>query len=128
LVAIDQPGGQYLQFVDEENGITHLLTTNLFGVGSFANINTLDLQLVGDAGASTISAFYSINGAAFQKVGPTFNVPPASSAMFFNSSGRAGIIAAQKNDLAPITATFDSFEIDAGTPVASRPSVTDAFA
>ena len=43
-------------------------------VGSFASIQTLDLQLVGDAATGTITGYYSINGGTFTKLSKTITL------------------------------------------------------
>ncbi len=126
LVAEQSSSGQVLQFTDEQlNGSTYTHAVNqLVNIGSFSSITTLDLKLVGDAGSGTVNAFYSVNGAAFTKIAGTLTLGGAERTKFFNSVGRAGIIADNKNNLPGITVSFDSFEIDAGTPVAAQPAVT----
>ena len=86
----------------------------------FAQIQTLDLQMVGDAGAGTVTPYYSVNGGAFVKINKTLVLTGASKAKFFTAAGRAGLIALHKNDIGPITVTFDSFEIKTGTPTSGQ--------
>src|SRR5437016_7430892 len=80
--------------------------------------------MVGDAGAGSVTPYYSVNGGAFVKINKTLVLTGASKAKFFTAAGRAGLIALHKNDIGPITVTFDSFEIDKGVPVAAEPQVT----
>src|SRR5438874_991490 len=54
----------------------------------------------------------------------TVRLAGASKTNFFTPAGRAGIIAAAKNDLAPETMLFDNFRIDAGAPVNAHPTIT----
>ena len=130
LVAISQASGstnqQYLQFTDEQTSgttFTHSVS-QLVSIGNFSSINTLDLQLVGDASNGTVTAFYAINGGAFTKIAATVTLSGAEYSKFFTSAGRAGIMQMQKNNLAPITVTYDKFEIDAGSTTVVQPKVT----
>src|SRR5687767_7440631 len=125
LVAISQPTGQFIQFGDETyNGSTfsHQVALNT-SIGSFATINTLDLLLVGDAATGTISAYYAINAGAWIKISKTITLSGAAKGNFFNTTGRAGLIAVAKNDGPPETFVFDSFRIDAGQPINAKPTV-----
>ncbi|HEV2292878.1 MAG TPA: carbohydrate-binding protein [Tepidisphaeraceae bacterium] len=123
LVAVAQPAGQFIQFIDEQttNGVySHALAgSNLNNtytdIGPFASINTLDLRLVGDAATGKVTAFYSVNGAAFVKISAELTLSGSKKDAFFSTAGRAGLIAMHKNDLGPMTAVFDKFEITAGT-------------
>ncbi len=130
FVAIGTSTGQYLQFVDEQktgtNTWTHTLTGSaaLTNVGSFANINTLDVELACDSVTGTVTAYYRVNGGALTQANQQITLNGTQKALFFNGMSRAGIFASQKNDLAPVTVSFDRFEIVSGTPISSRPSVT----
>ncbi len=131
LVAIRQPSGNFLQFRDEQSTATGTTTTLPGGstaqevpIGSFGSINTLDLRLVGDAASGRVTAFYSVNGGAFVKVSAELTLTGTKKAAFFNSASRAGIMAFHKNNVGPITVTFDSFQISAGTSTAGRPTIT----
>ncbi|MEA2709427.1 MAG: large repetitive protein, partial [Phycisphaerales bacterium] len=108
------------------SGYTHALGFNTLIQTSFANVTTLDLQLVGDAATGKVQAYYSINGQGFSKFTQELTLGGAKKDLFFSSAGRAGIIALHKNNLPPITATYDEFKIEAGTAVAARPAVTAA--
>lgn len=125
LVATKLNEGQFIQFRDEINGANGTIVdaNSRVNVGSFANISTLDLRLVGDGTTGVISAYYSINGQIFTKVAWSITVAADKRASFFNSNGVSGLIVSNKNNLAPITATFDSFEITAGTTPVVHPSV-----
>jgi len=131
LVAVAQPNGQFLQFIDEQttNGVfSHALqgsniNNTYTSIGSFASITTLDLRLVGDANTGKVSAFYSVNGGAFVKIAAELTLTGSKKTAFFSAAGRAGLIAMHKNDLGPMTATFDKFEIQAGAPVAQTPQI-----
>ena len=96
-------------------------------VGPFAAINTLDLRLVGDATTGKVSAFYAVNGGAFVKVAQEVTLSADKRASFFTAASRAGLITAHKNDVGPITVTYDRFEIQPGqTPdPTARPSVAN---
>jgi len=128
LVAIRTLNGNFIQFRDEQNATTTTLPSGSqaqeVSVGSFASINTLDLRLVGDAASGRVSAYYSINGAGFVKIPADLTLTGTKKTQFFNAASRAGLIAFHKNNVGPITVTFDSFQITAGTPITGRPSVT----
>jgi fibronectin type 3 domain-containing protein len=129
LVAVAQPGGTFLQFIDEQKSGTafaHSLNGSaaLVNIGNFASINTLDLELVGDATTGKLQAFYRINGGALTKLTQEITLAGSAKTSFFSSTARAGLIAMHKNDAGAITVGFDRFEILAGNPAANRPSVT----
>lgn len=132
LAAMRNWNGQYLGFEDEYSNGTGGVTTTRNGtnaqtnIGSFASINTLDLRIVGDASTGVVSAYWRVNSdnGAFSQVGFSITIAADKRATFFSATSRAGIIAAHKNDIGPITATFDSFKITGGTPVIVQPTVT----
>lgn len=132
LVAYRNWNGQYLGFEDEFSNSTGGVSSTRNGtnaqtsIGSFASINTLDLKLVGDAATGKISAYFRINSdsGAFTKVAFDITIAQDKRSTFFNATSRAGLLAAHKNDIGPITATFDYFAINAGTAIVSQPSVT----
>ena len=132
LAALRNFNGQYLGFEDEYSNATGGVTSTRNGtnaqtnIGSFASINTLDLRIVGDAETGVVSAYWRVNSdsAAYSKVGFSITIAADKRATFFNAASRAGIIAAHKNDVGPITATFDSFKITGGTPVITQPTIT----
>ncbi|MBC7785347.1 MAG: Ig-like domain-containing protein, partial [Burkholderiales bacterium] len=122
-------GSQYLQFKDEfDTGSGPVSsrsdTLNRVSIGSFASITTLDLRIIGDALNGTVNAYYSVNGGAFAQFGFNYTVPTSKQAQFFSTTARTGLMVSQKNNAAPITAIFDSFEITAGQSLGNRPSVT----
>ncbi|MDQ3441627.1 MAG: Ig-like domain-containing protein, partial [Planctomycetota bacterium] len=131
LVAAAQPGGGFVQFIDEQttNGAyNHVLAgsnvNNTYtNVGSFSSITSLDLRLVGDAATGKVTAFYAINGGAFVKISSELTLTGSKKTAFFSSAGRAGLIAMHKNDLGAMTAVFDKFEITAGTTPVEQPSI-----
>jgi fibronectin type 3 domain-containing protein len=126
LVALKGNNGQVLQFKDEQNGTTTALpnAAQNYNIGSFANISTLDVRLVGDAATGKVSAYYAINGSNFVKVPYDLTLSGTMKAKFFTSAARAGLLQSHKNDVGPITVTYDSFDIKAGTPVTGHPFVT----
>ena len=128
LVAIRTANGNFLQFRDEQNATTVTLPTGSQAqevpIGSFSSINNLDLRLVGDAASGRVTAFYAVNGGSFVKVSAELTLTGTKKAQFFNAASRAGIMAFHKNNVGPITVSFDSFQILAGTPIAGRPTVT----
>ena len=118
---------QFLQFLDEYGVTSHTLSgpASMSNIGSFAGIDTLDLSIAGDATTGKLTAFYRINGGQQVKLAQEITLTTARRAAFFTSAARAGLIAMHKNDAGPLTVAFDRFEVTAGTPVTSRPSVTD---
>lgn len=125
LVAIRVDSGQVLQFKREIDGTNQIADSQTYNnIGSFSSINTLDVRLVGDAATGKITAFYALNGGAFTKLALEYTIAPAKMSAFFNSASRTGLLTSHKNNVGPITATFDSFEILAGESLADRPSVS----
>ncbi|QOV91332.1 PA14 domain-containing protein [Humisphaera borealis] len=128
LVAVAQPNGTFLQFVDEQKPSTafvhQIASANSYtNIGSFTAINTLDLTIAGDASTGQITAYYRINGGSLVQVNQTVTLTGAQKTKFFASNARGGIIAMQKNDLAAETLVFEKFEIVPGTPQIAKPSV-----
>jgi hypothetical protein len=118
FVAVSQPSGQMLQFVDEQKptgatSFTHAITSSYTSIGSFANINTLDLRISGDPSTGKVTGAYAINGGSFVNVSQSVTLSGAEGTAFFNAASRAGLIAMAKNNLAPISVSFDSFSIAA---------------
>ena len=128
LAAGYAPGlGATLQFTDEQTATTHTVNV-LQSLGSFASINTLDLRLTGDAAAGTVAASYSINGGTYISLAGVVTLADPEKSLFFNSAGRAGIFAATRNGLPPITLAFGCFEIDPGAPVTAAQQASVAVA
>ena len=135
LVALGQTisgqPNQVLQFLDEQQTSSTSWSHSLSGAASTANIgpfdgiDTLDLSLAGDPATGKLTAFYRINGGAQTQLSQTITLSGTKKTAFFSSAARAGLIAMHTNDLGPITVAFDRFEVVAGTPASSRPSVTD---
>jgi fibronectin type 3 domain-containing protein len=135
LVALGQTvagqPSQVLQFLDEQQATTTTWTHTLSGtasttnIGPFTSIDTLDLSISGDPATGRLTAFYRINGGAQTQLAQTITLSGTKKTLFFSTAARAGLIAMHKNDAGPITVAFDRFEVVAGTPVSSRPSVTD---
>lgn len=111
-----------IEFTDEQlNGTTFVHSVaSKTDVGPFASINTLDLRLVGDATTGKVTAFYALNGGAYVKVAQEVTLSADKRATFFTAAGRAGLITAHKNDVGPLTVSYDRFEIQPG----SRPNPT----
>src|SRR5207248_5003021 len=111
LVAISQPSNgtnkQFLQFADEQttSGVFSHTVSQLVSIGDFSTINTLDLQLVGDASTAKVNAFYAANRGAFTQLPGTVTLSGAKYNAFFNATGRAGLIQLHKNNIGPITVT-----------------------
>jgi hypothetical protein len=129
LVAIRQSDGNFLQFRDEQSTSTGTTTslpssTDRINIGNFANINTLDVRLVGDGATGKVIAYYAINGGAYAKVASELTLSGSKKTAFFNSASRAGLIQFHKNNVGPITVTYDSFSITGGQSLAGRPTVT----
>jgi glucose/arabinose dehydrogenase len=127
LVAVANASlGQTIQFLDEQGSGNHALGGNGVTVipGSFASINTLDLTLTGDFATGIITAFYAVNGGTKTQVQATLGLSGTQKTTFFGTNAKAGIVVMHKNNLAPPTATFDSFAIEAGALSSTNPSVT----
>src|SRR5205814_2700056 len=73
-VAQPAPNNQVIQFFDEQGSGVHTLATTYVNPGSFANIETLDLQMIGDAATGKITAFYSVNGGAGVQLAATVTI------------------------------------------------------
>ncbi len=126
LVAVAQPNGQSIQFVDETKSgtaFTHSINPTYTNVGAFSSISTLDLYLAGDPSTGTIYAYYKINGGPQTPIAQTLTLSGTQKSAFFSATAKAGIMVMQKNNLAPVTVSFDRFDITPGTPQVSRPSV-----
>lgn len=121
----DATRGQILQFTDEQGATIHTVNV-LQNIGSFSALTTLDLRLTGDAVTGRVSGSYSVNGGAFTSLGQFLQLTGSEAAAFFNAAGRAGILAAQKNNLAPVTVGFSHFEIDPGAAASGRPAILSA--
>lgn len=123
--------GQFLSFEDEFTNSTGGVSSTRNGgnaqtnIGSFAAINTLDLRIVGDAATGKLSAYFRINSdsGSFTKVNFDITIAAEKRSTFFNATSRAGLLVAHKNDIGPVTATFDYFSLTGGTALVSRPSV-----
>ena len=131
LVALGQgSGGQFLQFIDEQKSSATTYTHSLNGassmtnVGPFANIQTLDLLMSGDAATGKLTAFYRVNGGPLTKLSQEITLFGAKKDAFFSAAARAGVVAMHKNSSGPITVGFDRFEVVRGAPVVTRPTVT----
>lgn len=130
LVAAAQPSpnNQVIQFMDEAKSgstFTHTYATasTYTNVGAFSAITSLDLRISGDPTTGKIIGFYRINGGSYIKLSQEFNYTGTTASSFFSPTARAGLIAMAKNNLAPITVSFDKFSIEQGTPASQRPSV-----
>ncbi len=121
LVALHSGSTNVLQFKDEINGANPTLPSSVqnVNIGDFSKIATLDLRLIGDVSSGKISAYYSINGASFTSLSTALTLTGTNKTKWFSAAADAGILASAKNDLPPITVTFDSFGISgtAVTPV-----------
>ena len=124
LVAVSQPAGQVLQFVDEEHvdkttTYTHIIPVNnsYTSIGSFSAINTLDLQIQADPNTGKITGSYAINGGAMISLSQSLTLTGSNKSLFFSGDTVAGIIAMAKNDLAPVTVTFSSFSVASSSTV-----------
>lgn len=128
LVAVAGSNGPVLQFKDELGGSTSATlpsSVQNVNIGSFANISTLDLRLTGDPSTGKVSAAYSVNGGSFVTLSSSLTLSATNKAKFFTTTSRAGVIQSQKNNLAPITVTYDNFSITATTvPTAGHPSIS----
>ncbi|MGC4032062.1 MAG: DNRLRE domain-containing protein [Tepidisphaeraceae bacterium] len=131
LTAVYMSGVEYLQLATIVNGkyVAAESSTYFTLPVKFSQIATLDLQLTGDAVTGQMSARYRINDKSWTRLGSNQVVPTANKAAFFNSASETGVIVSNKRG--PITATFDSFSIDAGitavVPVANISRTLAAF-
>lgn len=122
---------QFLQFLDEQQtsatSWTHALSgaASMTDIGGFAGIDTLDLSVAGDAVTGKLTAYYRINGGTTTKLNQEITLTGSKKTLFFGAAARAGLMAMHKNDAGPITVAVDRFEIVSGTPLSSRPSITD---
>ncbi len=129
LVATNISGGNYVQFVDETktgSSYTHSisLANSLYNIGPFNAVESLDLILVGDPASGKVSAFYRVNDGPQVKVAAELTLTGTKKTAFFNTEAKAGLIVIKKSNNSPdFTATFDRFEITAGTPLTNRPAV-----
>ncbi len=131
FVAVSTSSGQELQFVDEQktsSGYLHAINPNnsYTSIGSFSNVNTLDLEIAANADTGTITGYYRVNGGTLTQVGQSVTLSGAEKTAFFNSTTRAGIMALAKNNLAPVTVTFQNFSVVSGTPAPALPTVVSA--
>ena len=120
-----------LQFVDEQKtstGYLHAINPNnsYTNVGSFSSINTLDLEIAANADTGVVTGFYRVNGGALTQVGQSVTLTGSEKAAFFNATTRAGVMAMAKNNLAPVTVTFQNFAVAQGVPASGRPTVVAA--
>jgi fibronectin type 3 domain-containing protein len=128
FVAESSPS-QVLQFIDEQQpagstSYTHQIAQSqsyTTGIGNFANISTLDLQIQADPASGTITGAYSVNGGAFIQVAQQLTLSGAQKSAFFSAAARAGIFAMAKNDLPPITVGFSNFSIASAAGSTSTP-------
>jgi fibronectin type 3 domain-containing protein/regulation of enolase protein 1 (concanavalin A-like superfamily) len=117
-----------IEFTDEQSsGTTYVHSVaSKTDVGRFADIQTLDLRLEGDAATGHVKAYYAVNGGAYMKVPAEVALGADKRSAFFTAAGRAGLITAHKNDVGPVTVSYDRFEILPGDAVtAQRPSVVN---
>ena len=133
LVAIKTNEGQRLQFFDEYSTGTGGTYSSLaepdsrLNIGGFGGINSLDLRITGVASTGKLSASYAVNGGQFADLPFQISVPQSARASVFNAASRAGLIQFQKNNVAPITVSYDSFSITRSTdPITYHPAVVDS--
>lgn len=118
LVAIKLATGQFLQFKDEVGGVSSVNDAqSTVDIGYFGSITSLDLRLVGDATTGKVTAYYNVNDSGWKKVEHEFTLGGAAKSSFFSNNSKAGLLASHKNNVGPITAVFDMFEIKAGVPM-----------
>ncbi len=127
FVAASQSQGQFLQFADEQlpagaTSFTHSIATanSYTSIGAFANVNTLDLQISADPSSGIVTGSYAVNGGAFTAVSQSVTLTGSEKSAFFSGTARAGLIAMAKNNLPPVTVSFDNFSI-AAAPVSNPP-------
>jgi hypothetical protein len=117
LVAIKTGQGVGLQFLDDQrfrSAFRHQLSENIVNIGSFANIETLDLSMAGDPDTGAVRGFYSVNGGPVVQMPGVLRPRGDKRGAFFNNAGFAGIMAAQGASTSGIDFTFDSFGLRRG--------------
>jgi hypothetical protein len=117
LVAAAENGQVGLQFVDEQKSgstFTHALTDQIFNIGSFSAISTLDLFFSGDPNTGVIRALYRVNNGTVKELASKLTLTGTAKGKFFSNAGFAGIMAQNKNDAGGIDVTFDQFLIKRG--------------
>ena len=122
LVAVNVGGKQYVQFIDEQkvgNAFVHSVAaaSSHTNVGNLATMESLDLVLHGDAATGRVSAYHSANGGPLTKIAYDITLTGRQKAAFFSDAATAGLAVAKRGgNAADFTATFDHFEVYAGTP------------
>jgi len=111
--------GLKIQLYKEENGVGS--TVDVVTGLDWANINTLDLFLTGDAVTKTISAAYQVNSDKGARLKFSKSFKPTTSFFTDATSARAGMLALTGN--APdVPVTFDSFGIARDAKINFQPS------
>ncbi|MEL7238254.1 MAG: Ig-like domain-containing protein, partial [Planctomycetota bacterium] len=126
------PNVQWLVELNDGSGFSFPLTTN--GAKSFvsgvqgvnlATANYVDLWISGDPNTGVLSAQYRVQGGQTVRFTETVTLTGDAFNRFFRTDGRAGILAAHKNNGDALTASFDSFGVtEEGLP-ATVPTVRD---
>jgi regulation of enolase protein 1 (concanavalin A-like superfamily)/fibronectin type 3 domain-containing protein len=134
IVALHHDAGPRLQFIDEwsdgsggfESSAPSTNSDGLIFAANWSSTSTLDLRLIGDPDAGTVSAQFRVDGGVWRDTPHTLTVPQAHRAAFFGTDGAAGVIAFHKNtdSTRGFTASYDHFEVSRpATPVLESPSV-----
>lgn len=111
--------GLKIQLYKEEKGVGSSvdIVTGL----DWANINTLDLFLTGDAVTKSITAAYRVNSNTGARLTFSNSFKPTTSFFTDATSARAGILASTSN-AADVPITFDSFGIAQDVKINFQPS------
>ncbi|MBC8162195.1 MAG: hypothetical protein H7Z42_13370, partial [Roseiflexaceae bacterium] len=91
-----------------------------------ATLQSLELLLIGDPAAGTITAAYRIDGGAITALPTSATVAALHYGRFFSPQAKAGLLTSHKNGL-PTRATFDQFAITSGDAGAVAPAVGQAL-
>lgn len=133
-LVLSASGGKVgLQFVDEQkfkSGVRHYLPQTVYNIGSFSDIQTIDLYLAGDPTTGYVRALYRVNSGDVKQLPATLILKGDKRSAFFSPSAYGGVMAQHKNNGAGIDFTFDQFGIKRGvlapTPVTTRGQITTA--
>ncbi len=120
-------GGSRLEFTDEySDGVGGTYSTVSNGrvfVGSWSEVDTLDLRLVANPTTGVVTAWYKLDGAAdWSQVPHSITVPTDKRSAFFTNLAKAGLIQFDKSDAQNLTVAYDWFTVERQAP-ATGPSV-----
>jgi glucose/arabinose dehydrogenase len=121
-----------VQFVSERPFTTGVLNSpgsdgvfsdpDAFAGADLATANFIDFWIAGDVSEETLSAQYQVAGGPVVRLTEATNVSPD---LFTAAGGHAGVLVAHKNDVAPLTASFDFLEVEQGPLPGTVPTVRE---